>query len=60
MVICLQIPQHFLNNWKNYYSQLLNVLRVSDVRQIEMHAAELVIPDPSPHEVEIAVINLQV
>jgi hypothetical protein len=24
---------NFLNRWKNYYSQLLNVHRVSDVRQ---------------------------
>jgi hypothetical protein len=29
--------QNFLNRWKNYFSQLLNV-HVSDVRQIEVHA----------------------
>jgi hypothetical protein len=32
----------------------LNVHRVSDVRQIEIHTAELLIPDPSPLEVAIA------
>jgi hypothetical protein len=28
---------NILNRWKNYFSQLLNVHRVSDVRLIEMH-----------------------
>jgi hypothetical protein len=27
---------NILNRWKNYFSQLLNVYRVSDVRQTEM------------------------
>jgi hypothetical protein len=43
-----------LNKWKNCFSQLLNVHRVSDIRQIEIHTAELLVPDPSPFEVEIA------
>jgi hypothetical protein len=34
-----------LNRWKNYFSQLLNVCRVSDVRQIEIHTAEPLLPD---------------
>jgi hypothetical protein len=34
-----------LNRWKNYYSQSLNVHRVNDVRQIEIHAAEPLVPD---------------
>jgi hypothetical protein len=29
-----------LNWWKNYFSQLFNVYRASDVRQIEIHTAE--------------------
>jgi hypothetical protein len=33
-------PHNILNRWKNYFSQLLNVHRVSDVRQIEIHTAE--------------------
>jgi hypothetical protein len=44
-----------VNIWKNYFSQLLNVHRVSDVRQIEIHTAEPLVPDPSPFEVEIAI-----
>jgi hypothetical protein len=31
---------NILNRWKNYFSQLLNVHSVSDVRQIEVHTAE--------------------
>jgi hypothetical protein len=41
--------------WKNYFFQLLNVHRVSDVKQIEIHTAELLVPDPSPFEVEVAI-----
>jgi hypothetical protein len=47
-----------LNRWKNYFSQLLNVHRVSDVRQIDIHTAKLLIPDPSPFDAEIAIANL--
>jgi hypothetical protein len=50
---------NILNKWKNYFSQLLNVHRVSDVRQIEIHTAEPLVPDPSPFEVEIAIENLK-
>jgi hypothetical protein len=45
--------------WKNYFSQLLNVHRVSYVRQIEIHTAEPLVPDPSPFEVEIAIENFK-
>jgi hypothetical protein len=38
-------PHNILNRWKNF-SQLLNVHRVSDVRQIEIHTAEPLVPDP--------------
>jgi hypothetical protein len=36
-----------LNKWKNYISQLLNVHRVSDVRQTEIHTSEPLVPDPN-------------
>jgi hypothetical protein len=48
-----------LNKWKNYFSQLLNVHRFSDVRQIEIHTAEPLLPDSSPLEVEIAIAKLK-
>jgi hypothetical protein len=36
---------NILNRWKNYFSQLLNVHWVSDVRQIEIHTAEAIVPE---------------
>jgi hypothetical protein len=42
------------NRWKNYFSQILNVHRVSDFRQIELLTAEPLLSDPSPFEVGIA------
>jgi hypothetical protein len=50
---------NILNRWKNYFSQLLNVHRVSDVRQIEIHTAEPLVPDSSPFEVEFDTENLR-
>jgi hypothetical protein len=44
----------------SHFSQLLNVYRASDVRQIEIHTAEPLLPDPSPFEVEIAIANLKI
>jgi hypothetical protein len=46
---------NILNRWKNYFSQLLNVHSVSDVRQIEIHNVH----DPSPFEVEIGIAKLK-
>jgi hypothetical protein len=37
----------------------LNILRVSDVRQIEIHTAEPLVPDPSPFEVEIVIAKFK-
>jgi hypothetical protein len=34
-----------LNRWKNYFPQLLKVHNVSDVRQMEIHTTELLVPD---------------
>jgi hypothetical protein len=43
--------RNILNRWKNYFSQLLNVHNVSDVRQIEVQRAEpLVSPCHLPAE----------
>jgi hypothetical protein len=39
--------QNTLNRWKNYFFQLLNVHNVSDVRQIEVHTAEQLVPGSS-------------
>jgi hypothetical protein len=46
---------HILNRWKKYFSQLLNVDRVSEVRQIKIHTTEPLVPDPSAFETETAI-----
>jgi hypothetical protein len=48
-----------LNRWKNYFSQLLNVHIVSDVRQIEVHRAKPLVPGPNRLEVETAIAKLK-
>jgi hypothetical protein len=48
-----------LNRWKNYFSQLLNVHNVSDVRQIDLHTAEPLLSGRSRLEVEIAIAKLK-
>jgi hypothetical protein len=54
----LLADSHILNRWKNY-SQLLNVHRVSDVTQIEIHTVEPLVPDPSPFDAAIAIAKLK-
>ena len=48
-----------LARWRNYFSQLLNVHRVNDVRQTKMHTAEPLVPEPSASEVELAIEKLK-
>jgi hypothetical protein len=50
---------NILNRWKNDFSQLLNAHNVSDVRQIEVHMAEPLVPGPSHLEVETAIAKLK-
>jgi hypothetical protein len=50
---------NILNRWKNYFSQLLNVHRVSVFRQTEIHTVEPLVLDPSPLEIEVAVAMLK-
>jgi hypothetical protein len=38
---------NILNRCKSYFSQLLNVHNVSDVREIEVHTDESLVPGPS-------------
>jgi hypothetical protein len=44
-----------LARWRNHFFQLLNVHRVNDVRQTEIHTAEPLVPEPSASEVEMAI-----
>ena len=45
--------------WKNYFSQLLNVYEVNDIRQAEIHTAEPLVPEPSAFEVDLAIEKLK-
>jgi hypothetical protein len=45
--------------WRNYFSQILNVREVSDVRQAEIHTVEPLVPEPSAVEVELAIEKLK-
>jgi hypothetical protein len=54
MVISLRTHNIF-NRRKNYFSQLLNVHNGRDVRQIEVHTTEQLIPGSSRIQVEIAI-----
>ena len=38
--------------WRNYFSHILNVRGVNDVRQTEIHTAEPLVPEPRAFEVE--------
>ena len=45
--------------WRNYFSQLLNVHEVKDIRQAEIHTVEPLVPGPSAFEVELAIEKLK-
>ena len=45
--------------WRNYFSQLLNIHGVNDVRQVEIHTAEPLVPEPSVFEIELAIEKLR-
>jgi hypothetical protein len=45
--------------WRNYFSQILNVHGVSDVRQAEIYTAEPLVPEPSALDLELAIEKLK-
>ena len=49
---------NILARWSDYFSQLLNVHGVHDVRQTETHTAEPLVPEPRVFEVELAIEKL--
>jgi hypothetical protein len=42
-----------LAKWRNHFSQPLNVHGVNDVRQMEIHTAQPLVPEPSAFEDEM-------
>ena len=49
-----------LARWREYFSQLLNVHGVHDVRQTETHTAEPLVPEASAFEVDLATEKLKI
>jgi hypothetical protein len=47
-----------LNRWKNFFNKELNVYGVRDVRQMDTHTAEQLVPEPSLVKVENAITYL--
>ena len=48
-----------LGRWKKYFSQILNIHEVNDVKQTEIHTAEPLVPEPSASEVELVIEKLK-
>jgi hypothetical protein len=48
-----------LNRWTNFFNQVLNIYGVHNVRQMDIHTAEPLVPEPSLVEVEIAIGKLK-
>jgi len=48
-----------LARWRNYFSHILNVHGVNDIRQTEMHTTELLVPESSASEFELAIEKLK-
>jgi len=58
MVICLQIPHSIFRGQNNFFCQLLNVHEINDIRQIELHTADPLVPEANPFEVEVLIVKL--
>jgi hypothetical protein len=52
-------PQSVLNRWKNFFNHVINVHGVHDIRQMYIHMAEPLLPEPSLVEVKIATGKLK-
>jgi hypothetical protein len=50
---------NILNTWKDCFSELLNMRSASYVGQIQIHAAEPLVPGPSLLEVAVAFAKLK-
>jgi hypothetical protein len=52
-------PKSVINRWKNFFNQVLNVHRVHDVRQLDIHMAEPLVPEPNLVKVKTAIGKLK-
>jgi hypothetical protein len=55
----LAVSHNVLNRQREYFSQILNVQRASEVRQMEIRTAEAVVPEPSPFGFQTAIEKLK-
>ena len=51
--------QSIVARWTKYFSQLFSVHGIKDVGQAEIHTAELLEPEPSASEVDLAIDKLK-
>jgi len=49
----------FLARWRNYFSKILNVHGVNDVRKRGIHTAEPLVPEPSASDIELVIEKLK-
>jgi hypothetical protein len=45
--------------WRNYFSQIMNVHGVSDVRQAEIHTVDPLVPEPRVLEIQLGIEKLK-
>ena len=50
-------PQNILAEWRNYFSQLLNVHGVNDVMQTEVHTKEPLVSEQNAFQDELSIEN---
>jgi hypothetical protein len=55
----IEAPQSVPNRWKNFFNQVLNVHGVHDVRQMDIHMPEPMVPEHSLVKVEITIGKLK-
>jgi hypothetical protein len=59
MVTCIWFHIDCISENESYENIEHSLTLYGDVRQIEIHTAELLVPDPSPFEVEFAIAKLK-
>ena len=58
-VIWLQTPTALWLGWGSYFSHLLNVHRLNDIKHKDKHTAKPLVPETSAFEVELAIEKLK-
>ena len=53
------VADSFVARWRKYFSQLLNVHGVNDIKHTVIHTAEPLVPESSAFEVELAIEKLK-